>query len=352
MTRTSPSTPRGRGAVTNRPGRYALRHAEPAGPADGVGPDTRLYEETCRSIVSRNDSPDVPFEHSLNPYRGCEHGCIYCYARPSHSWLDLSPGLDFESRIFVKTNAAERLRETLASPRYRCRPITIGANTDAYQPAERSRRLTRAVLEVLAGCRHPFSIITKSALVERDLDLLADMAARRLCSVAVSIPTLQDALKRTLEPRAPSAARRLTTIRRLAEAGVPVTLMLAPVIPALTDHEIEDILGAAAEAGATRATWVLLRLPHEVAPLFREWLEAHCPDRARRVMSLVRQSRGGRDYDAAWGRRQRGTGEYAALIARRFEVAQRRNGYVSGPRELDTSQFRRPESSGQLALGL
>jgi len=341
----------GRGAVSNAPGRFARRCTEPDGP-EGPGPDTRLHDERAASIVSRNRSPDVPFDQSLNPYRGCEHGCVYCYARPTYSYLDLSPGLDFESQIFVKTNAADRLRETLMHPRYECRPITIGANTDAYQPAERGRRITRSVLEVLAEFRHPFSIITKSALIERDLDILGEMAAERLCSVAVSLPTLQDDVKRLLEPRAPSAARRLHTIERLAAAGVPVTLMLAPVIPALTDHEIERILVAAAAAGADRATWVLLRLPHEVAPLFREWLDAHYPQRAARVMSLVRQSRGGRDYDAAWGRRQRGTGEYAGLIARRFAVARRRAGYGEGERRLDTSRFRRPHPAGQLALTL
>jgi len=341
----------GRGAVSNAPGRYARRCTEPDGP-EGPGPDTRLHDERAASIVSRNRSPDVPFDQSLNPYRGCEHGCVYCYARPTYSYLDLSPGLDFESQIFVKTNAADRLRETLMHPRYECRPITIGANTDAYQPAERGRRITRSVLEVLAEFRHPFSIITKSALIERDLDILGEMAAERLCSVAVSLPTLQDDVKRLLEPRAPSAARRLHTIERLAAAGVPVTLMLAPVIPALTDHEIARMLVAAAAAGADRATWVLLRLPHEVAPLFREWLDAHYPQRAARVMSLVRQSRGGRDYDAAWGRRQRGTGEYAGLIARRFAVARRRAGYGEGERRLDTSRFRRPHPAGQLALTL
>lgn len=343
----------GRGAVSNAPGRYALRCTEPEEVEEPApAPDTRLHDETAASIVSRNNSPDVPFEQSLNPYRGCEHGCVYCYARPTHSYLDLSPGLDFETQIFVKTNAAARLRETLMNPRYNCRPITIGANTDAYQPAERSRRITRGVLEVLADFRHPFSIITKSALIERDLDILGEMAAEGLCSVAVSVPTLQDDLKRRLEPRAPSAARRLTTMRRLVDAGVPVTLMLAPVIPALTDHEIEHILEAAADAGADRATWVLLRLPHEVAPLFREWLDAHYPDRAARVMSLLRQSRGGRDYDSAWGRRHRGSGEYAALIARRFTVARRRAGYGEGERQLDTARFRRPHPAGQLALGL
>lgn len=342
---------RGRGAVSNTPGRFARQHTE-AEEAGGPAPGTRLHDETARSIVSRNRSPDVPFEQSLNPYRGCEHGCIYCYARPTHSYLDLSPGLDFESEIFVKTNAAERLRGTLMNPRYACRPITIGANTDAYQPAERDRRITRGVLEVLAEFRHPFSIITKSGLVERDVDILADMAADGLCSVAVSIVTLQDDLKRRLEPRAPSAGRRLATIERLAGAGVPVTLMLAPVIPALTDHEIEQILDAAAGAGADRATWVLLRLPHEVASLFRDWLEAHFPDRAARVMSLIRQSRGGRDYDPAWGRRHRGTGEYARLIARRFAIARRRAGYGEGERKLDCGQFRRPGADGQLALEL
>ncbi|WP_405232229.1 PA0069 family radical SAM protein [Lentisalinibacter salinarum] len=346
-----PTPQPGRGAVSNAPGRFATRCTEPEDARDPA-PGTNLHDERAVSIISRNRSPDVPFDQSLNPYRGCEHGCVYCYARPTHSYLDLSPGLDFESEIFVKTNAADRLRATLMNPRYECRPITIGANTDAYQPAERSRRITRSVLEVLAEFRHPFSIITKSALIERDLDILGEMAADGLCSVAISLPTLQDDVKRLLEPRAPSATRRLRTIERLAAAGVPVTLMLAPVIPALTDHEIERILKTAAAAGADRATWVLLRLPHEVAPLFREWLEAHYPQRAARVMSLVRQSRGGRDYDAAWGRRQRGTGEYAGLIARRFAMARRRAGYGEGERPLDTSRFRRPHPAGQLALTL
>jgi len=344
-----PTPHRGRGAVSNAPGRFAGRCIEPED-AEACAPGTRLHDETAVSIVSRNNSPDVPFEQSLNPYRGCEHGCVYCYARPSHSYLDLSPGLDFESQIFVKTNAAQRLRETLANPRYVCRPITIGANTDAYQPAERSRRITRGVLEVLAEFRHPFSIITKSALIERDLDILGEMAAEGLCSVAVSVPTLQDEVKRVLEPRAPSPARRLKTIERLAGAGIPVTLMLAPVIPALTDHEIEHILEAAADAGADRATWVLLRLPHEVAPLFREWLAAHYPDRAGRVMSLVRQSRGGRDYDSRFGVRQRGRGPYADMLNSRFRAAAGRFGLARDryQQRLDCSQFERP---GQQQLG-
>jgi len=343
-----PTPHRGRGAVSNAPGRFAGRCIEPED-AEACAPGTRLHDETAVSIVSRNNSPDVPFEQSLNPYRGCEHGCVYCYARPSHSYLDLSPGLDFESQIFVKTNAAQRLRETLANPRYVCRPITIGANTDAYQPAERSRRITRGVLEVLAEFRHPFSIITKSALIERDLDILGEMAAEGLCSVAVSVPTLQDEVKRVLEPRAPSPARRLKTIERLAGAGIPVTLMLAPVIPALTDHEIEHILEAAADAGADRATWVLLRLPHEVAPLFREWLQEHLPERASHVMSLVQQMRGGRDNDSRFGVRLRGEGVFADLIAKRFAVAVRRHGLNQGEGfGLRSDRFRAPDGQGEL----
>lgn len=341
----------GRGALSNAPGRYALRRVEPV-EDDDISASTRLWDETVASIVTRNHSPDVPFDQSINPYRGCEHGCVYCYARPSHSYLDLSPGLDFETQIMVKTNAAARLRERLLSPRYQCEPITIGANTDPYQPAEKQRRITRQLLEVLQEFRHPFSIITKSSLIERDLDILAEMASTNLCSVAISIPTLQDALKRTLEPRAPSARRRLQTIERLSAAGVPVTLMLAPVIPALTDHEMERILQTSAAAGARRAVYVLLRLPHEVAPLFREWLNARYPDRADRVMSLLRQARGGKDYDSGWGRRQTGTGEYAALIGRRFQLAASRVGLGADPGSLDTTSFRRPDRSGQLGLGL
>jgi DNA repair photolyase len=282
---------------------------------------TTVQPEPARSIISRNDSPDISFDQSINPYRGCEHGCIYCYARPSHAYLNLSPGLDFETRLFYKADAARLLEQELAAPGYRCSPITIGANTDPYQPIEREYGVTRSIIEVLAKYRHPFSIITKSAMIERDIDLLAPLARDNLVYALVSVTTLCAELKRTLEPRTASPAARLRAIRSLSAAGIPVGVMVAPVIPVLTDCEVERILQAAADAGARSAAYVLLRLPYELKDLFREWLEQHEPLKAKHVMSRLHEMRGGRDNDPRFGHRQRGEGEYAVLLSRRFAAA-------------------------------
>lgn len=303
--------------------------------------ETVVTAEQARTVVSRNQSPDIRFDQSVNPYRGCEHGCVYCFARPSHAYLDLSPGLDFETRLFAKTNAAERLRAELAKPSYRCSPIALGINTDGYQPIERSWGVTRQLLEVLAECRHPCSIVTKGALVTRDLDLLAPMAEQGLVSVYLSITTLDNRLSARMEPRAAAPHTRLATVRRLTEAGVPVGVLVAPVVPAITDSELEAILEAAREHGALSASYVLLRLPHELKEIWREWLQLHYPDRAAHVMSLVQQMRGGRDYDSAFGTRMRGQGPFADLIAARFARARRRLGFGPMP-ALDCSRFTPP----------
>ncbi len=347
------STPiRGRGALSNREGRFEDQTCTAvddgwSAPEVASAPDTVVKPEAARSVITRNTSPDVPFDRSINPYRGCEHGCVYCYARPSHSYVNLSPGLDFETRLFFKQNAARLLEDELAKPGYRCEPITLGANTDPYQPVEKRLEVTRRLLDVLQRFRHPVSIITKGALVERDIDILAAMAAQGLASVIVSVTTLDDELKRTLEPRAASPAARLRAIRRLRRAGIPVGVLVAPVIPAINDGEIEAVVEACARAGAATAGYVLLRLPHEVAGLFREWLAGHYPQRAGHVMSLVAQTRGGKDYDAAFGRRMRGTGPVADIIARRFRAACRRHGLEQRRRiPLDTSRFRVPPRPG------
>ena len=296
--------------------------------------------------------PDISFEQSINPYRGCEHGCVYCYARPSHSYVNLSPGLDFETKLFYKAHAAQLLETELSRPGYVCKPINLGANTDPYQPIERKLRVTRSILEVLQRHRHPVTIVTKSSLIERDLDILGDLARDDLVSAFVSITTLDAALKRKLEPRAPSPAARLHAVRALKAAGVPVGVFVAPVIPAVTDHEMERILEAAAQAGALTAGYVLIRLPYEVKTLFREWLDAHLPARAEHVMSLIRATRGGRENDPRFGSRMRGEGAYAELIGRRFETACRRLGLLRhrGGR-LSTQHFRPYLSAGdQLTL--
>ncbi len=308
---------------------------------------TTVQAERSRSIISRNRSPDIPFEQSINPYRGCEHGCVYCFARPSHSYLDLSPGFDFETRLFQKENAVELLEEELRQPGYRCRPIVLGINTDAYQPVERDIRLTRRLLELLAEYRHPVSLLTKGVTILRDLDILADLARENLVSVSVSITTLDNDLKRTLEPRTASPAARLRILSELRGIGIRPGVMVAPVIPAINDHEIEAILRASAEAGATRAGYVVLRLPHELKDLFRDWLANHYPDRAEHVMSLVRQLYGGRDYDPSWGRRQTGSGHLAQLIAGRFRVARKRYGLDRDDTPpLETGKFTRPARTG------
>ena len=350
---------KGRGAASHVAGRYAVTRAE--GADDGWGsvyediaetprPRTEVTEERARSVVTRNDSPDVGFSQSVNPYRGCEHGCVYCFARPSHAYLDLSPGLDFETRLYAKTNAAERLRHELARPGYVAAPIALGINTDAYQPIERRYRITREVLEVLAECRHPVSFVTKSAMIERDLDLLAAMARDRLVTVHFSVTTLDNRLASRMEPRASAPHAKLRAMRALSDAGVPVGVMVAPVVPMISDHEIEHILEAAHDHGARAAGYVLLRLPHELKQVWREWLELHYPERAAHVMSLIQQMRGGKDYDSGFGTRMRGEGPFAQLIGQRFAKAHRRLGYGRLP-PLDGTRFvapRKPSPQGEL----
>ena len=357
---------RARGAATNAPGRFERFVATPTGTPgalnEGLGGDATPIEELApfktdvsierpRSIISRNASPDLSFDRSINPYRGCEHGCVYCYARPSHAYVGLSAGLDFERRIFAKEGAADVLRKELSAKGYEPRTIALGANTDPYQPAEAQHRITRSILEVLDACDHPVGIVTKGTLIERDIDILARMAERDLVKVAISITTLDADLARKMEPRTPSPERRLETIRKLSEAGVPVSVMVAPIVPGLTDFEVERILEAAKTAGASEAGYVMLRLPREVAGLFKDWLLRHAPDRYRHVLSLLRSMRGGRDYDAAFGRRQTGMGPYAWQVGRRFEIATRRLGLNIARKKLDTSRFVAPAREGaQLAL--
>ncbi len=352
---------KGRGAVTNRAGRF-----EPAthvatddgwGSGDEEPPalETQYLRDSAKTIIARNDSPDIPFDRSVNPYRGCEHGCIYCFARPTHAYLGLSPGLDFESRIFVKEEAPALLRAELSKPSYRCQPITLGANTDPYQPIERKLNLTRRLLEVLKEFNHPVCIVTKSALVQRDIDLLGAMARDRLASVAVSVTTLDRSLARKMEPRAATPERRLETIAALAAAGIPTAVMAAPMIPALNDAELESIIEAAVARGAISAAYVLLRLPLELAGMFEDWLGANFPAKSRHVMSLVKQSRDGLAYRSEWGTRMRGTGAYAEMLRIRHESACRRLGLdrERDNRRLDCSLFRIPgtaQASKQLSL--
>jgi len=318
---------------------------------DGTPPPLRttVTIERPRTIITRNASPDIGFDRSINPYRGCEHGCIYCFARPTHAYHDLSPGIDFESRLFAKPDAAALLRAELAKPGYRVAPIAMGTNTDPYQPIERDWRITRSVIEVLAECRHPLTITTKSNKVVRDLDLLTAMAADGLVSVAISVTSLDPAIARTLEPRAPQPKRRLEAVRRLAEAKVPVSVSIAPVIPAITDHEMEQLVAAAAEAGATKAFFIPVRLPHEVAPLFRAWLDEHFPDRASKVMGIIRSIRGGRDNDPNFFTRMAGSGPWADLLRSRFIRACREHGLNQERTTLRTDLFRAPQGR-QLSL--
>ena len=315
---------------------------EQAAHEEHLAPTTQIVEEHARSILSSNDSPDISFDLSINPYRGCEHGCVYCFARPTHSYLNMSPGLDFETRIIAKVNAAERLREAFASRSYEPLLLNIGSASDAYQPVERRLRITRSVLEVLAQCRHPFSLVTKSSGIERDLDLIAPMAAQRLAAVYVSVTSLDSNLARILEPRAASPQRRLKTIEALAKAGVPVGVSVSPVIPFINEPELERILETAANAGATSAFSVVLRLPWEVNPLFQQWLDQHFPERAARVMARVREMRGGRDYDARFGVRMKGEGVWAQLLNQRFHKACARHGLNRQRVELDLTQFCKP----------
>jgi DNA repair photolyase len=351
-----PDLRRGRGSATNRGGRYEtyMRMAED----DGWGSmmerpafKTETMIERAKSIIARNDSPDLSFDRSVNPYRGCEHGCAYCFARPSHAYMGLSPGLDFETKLFAKTNAAELLERELSAPEYEPRTIAIGTNTDPYQPIERQQRIMREVLEVLARLNHPVGIVTKSALVTRDIDVLAPMAAKGLAKVAISVTTLDRSLCRDLEPRAATPEKRLDTIRQLSGAGIPVTVLNAPIIPGINEAEIEAVLEAAKAAGASDAGYVLLRLPLEVRDIFREWLLDHTPGKLRHVMSLIQSTRGGKDYDSRWDQRQTGTGPYAWMVGRRFQMAADRLGFNRKRLKLRTDLFIKPARSGdQLVL--
>jgi DNA repair photolyase len=356
-----PATPqprKGRGAGSNETGRFEAEKRVPFDDGWGSSEDeparlaTTLSVDATRTIIARNDSPDIGFDRSINPYRGCEHGCIYCYARPSHAYLGLSPGLDFETRIFYKPNAAALLRDELRKKGYVCRPIALGSNTDPYQPAERKLGVTRSILEVLREFHHPVTIVTKGALIQRDIDILSDMAREKLAVVTVSVTTLDRDLARTMEPRAATPERRIETIAALSKAGVPTGVLSAPMIPALNDREMEAILERAREAGASVAGYTLLRLPLELKALFKEWLETHEPQKAAHVLSLVAQCHGGKIYDSAWSKRMVGGGPYAEMLAARFDRACRKLGY--SPRSthmLDTSRFCPPAQKGdQLAL--
>ena len=347
---------KGRGAASNREGRFESLRSEVFD--DGWTPDdepapsveTQVTHERSRGIISRNDSPDVHFDQSINPYRGCEHGCIYCFARPSHSYLNLSPGLDFETKLFAKTNAAELLRAELSKPGYRVSPINVGANTDPYQPIERRYNITRQVIEVLAEFKHPLTIVTKNALVERDLDLLVELARQNLVFVFVSVTSLDNRLAAKLEPRASAPHRRIEAIRRLSEAGVPCGVLVAPIIPMLTDRWLEQIIERAAGSGARMAGYTILRLPYELKDLVREWLQQHFPERAEHVMSLVRQMRGGKENDARFGSRMRGEGQFATLIRQRFAIAAKKFGLARNRDiTLDESLFLRPRPSSPQA---
>jgi DNA repair photolyase len=354
---------KGRGTIWAIEHRYSRRASESFDDGWGtldqdageevVAPETTIIEERVRSVLSSNDSPDLSFDLSINPYRGCEHGCVYCFARPTHSYLDMSPGLDFETRIIAKVNAAERLREAFASRAYEATALNVGAATDAYQPVERTLGITRAVIGVLAECSHPFSLVTKSSGVERDLDLIEPMAARGLVGIYISVTSLDPALARILEPRAAAPHRRLKTIETLAQAGVPVGVSVSPMIPFINEPEIERILEAAAAAGATSAFGIVLRLPWEVNPIFQRWLDQHFPDRAARVMARMREMRGGRDYDARFGARMKGEGVWAQLLQQRLAKAKNRFGLDRERAALDLTQFRKPpppRSDGQTDL--
>ncbi len=343
---------RGRGSLSNRSGRFEAEVRSEADDGweslqDLEAFSTYVQEERAKSIISTNDSPDIGFDRSVNPYRGCEHGCVYCYARPTHAFLGLSPGLDFESKLFAKVNAPELLERELADPNYAVKMLALGTNTDPYQPTERRYRITRRLLEVLERTGHPVGIVTKSALVLRDKDILVRMAKRGLAKVAISVTTLDRKLARTMEPRASTPEKRLAALEELSAAGIPTAVMVAPVIPALNDPEIEKILTRAQAAGAREAGYVVLRLPLEISDLFKEWLEENAPNRAKRVMSLVRSMRGGKDYDAKWGKRMRGQGPYAWQIGRRFELATKRLGLNARRFDLRADLFKPPVLPGQ-----
>lgn len=355
-TDTSLKYSKGRGALSNPANRYeslsVKTDARYIHDDERPGPVTELIEDHSRSIISFNESPDIPFEQSINPYRGCEHGCVYCYARPTHAYLGFSPGLDFETKILIKPNAPELLKRYLSRNNYSCRPIAFGTNTDAYQPVEKRLRIMRQLLEMLCQYRHPLTIVTKSALICRDLDLLSDMARDNLCRVAVSVTSLDARLSHKLEPRAAAPHSRIRTIESLSSAKVPVTVMIAPVIPFLNDSEIESILKRVADAGAAGAGYILLRLPHEVKTLFRQWLDVHEPLKANHIMSLVKQTRGGREYDNRYGYRMRGTGEYARLISRRFAAAKKKHGLYAEMAPMNTKLFVKPGSVHPAQLNL
>ena len=343
---------RGRGAQSNFSGRYATEARvifdDGWQSLEELPPfKTTVGLDTARKVISRNDSPDIGFDRSINPYRGCEHGCVYCFARPTHAYLGLSPGLDFESRLFAKPDAPRLWEKELAAQDYEPRMIAIGTNTDPYQPIEREQKIMRGILEVLERAGHPVGIVTKSALVTRDIDILQRMASRNLAKVAISVTTLDPKLARAMEPRASTPPKRLEALQQLSQAGIPTTVMVAPVIPALNDSEIERILDAAAHAGVNEASYVLLRLPLEVRDLFREWLMAHYPDRYRHVFTLIRDMRGGRDYDSQWGTRMKGTGPMAWMIGRRFEIACEKLGLNKRRSKLTTDHFVRPKRGGQ-----
>ena len=334
---------KGRGAVGNVDHRFSTEQRQAIDDgweqSEAPLPQTRLLFDSAKSIISRNDSPDLGFDQSLNPYRGCEHGCIYCYARPTHAYLGLSPGLDFETQIFAKPDAARLLREELGKPGYICSPIALGSATDAYQPFERQQKLTRAILEILLQTRHPVSVVTKSSLIRRDIDLWIELARQKLGQVAISLTTLDGPQARQLEPRASAPHARLETIAALSKAGIPVTVIAAPVIPGINDHELEKLLGAAREHGASSAAYTVLRLPHEVAPLFREWLDWHAPEKAARVMSVLYDLRGRRINDPRFGSRMTGLGHYAELLRQRFELTCRRLGLSREWPQLDCGRF-------------
>jgi len=346
---------RARGAVSNTTGRFDLaRVSEPDGwmaDADTTPFRTWVRDEKVRSLITYNRSPDLPFDRSINPYRGCEHGCIYCFARPSHAYLGLSPGLDFETKLLARPNAAQVLERELRARHYKVAPLAIGTNTDPYQPIENRYEITRSCLAVLSAFSHPVAIVTKGAMIERDLDILAPMAARGLVRVGISVTTLDAGLSRRMEPRAPSPGRRLQTIGRLRDAGVPVRLMISPIVPGLSDHEIEALLATGKQAGAEVASWIMLRLPREVSVLWQEWLAEHEPDKAPRVMARLREMHGGRDYDPRWGHRMRGQGHYADMVAQRFRAAARRLGMDREVPQLRCDLFSVPLQAGdQLAL--
>ena len=347
---------KGRGALSNTSGRYESTQTEYFDdgwdlPEPIERPKTEVKADSSRSVLVYNKSPDLPFDRSVNPYRGCEHGCIYCFARPTHAYLGLSPGMDFETKLFSKSDAAALLEKALRKPGYRCKPLALGVNTDAYQPVERHEKITRQVLEVLKRYKHPVSIITKSALIERDIDILANMAKTNLVTVCISVTTLVPEIARTLEPRAAAPHRRLQTIRKLSDAGIPVTVLVAPVIPILTDPELDSILVAVDAAGASAAEYILLRLPLEISDLFQEWLQTHFPLKAEHVMKRVRDTRGGKIYDSRFGKRMSGTGQFADIIAQRFALTCKKLGLNRRELNLNCDSFAAPAQSGdQIAL--